>query len=73
MSKDLIQWLQENPGMKARYDAAPEKARKMLELWAALDAEGKRKAAQLIQAAALQEGPLARESKPLAESTEGAV
>lgn len=73
MSKDLNQWLQDNPGMRAKYEAAPGEARKMLEIWATLDTEGKRKAAQLIQAAALQEGTLARELKQLAEGTEGAV
>ena len=70
MNKDLIQWLQDNPGMKARYDAAPAEARRMLELWATLDAGGKKAAAQLIQAAALQEGNLARELKLLAEQGE---
>lgn len=68
-NKQIEQWLQENPGIKARYESAPEGARKMLELWAALDTEGKRKSAQLIQAATLQEGALSRELKKLSEES----
>ena len=70
MTEHLNQWLQDNPSMKARYEAAPAEARRMLELWATLDAPGRKKAAQLIQAAALQEGNLARELKLLAEQGE---
>ena len=38
----------------------------MLEIWAALDAKDRKRAAQLIQASAFQEGALARELKALA-------
>ena len=41
----------------------------MLEIWATLNTEGRKRAAQLIQAASLQEGALARELKELAEET----
>ena len=65
-NEKLQAWLQENPGMRARYETAPEGGRKMLEIWAALDAKDRKRAAQLIQASAFQEGALARELKALA-------
>lgn len=71
MIEHLKQWLQDNPGIKARYDAAPDEARRMLELWASMDTAGRRKAERLIQAAALQEGTLARELKLLAKNPKG--